>query len=808
MNRSFAGSLLGLLSLTFNVLAAPSSPPEITVLATDASAAEDGPDPATFQISRSGGTNEQLTVLYSLGGSARNGRDYTMLPGRVTIPIGSFSASVPVTPIRENAATGETNETVILQVQPWLDIRRGKPLPYVLGWPSNALATISESTVPPTNRWPSVRLLSPKEGAGFIAPANLELVAEASDADGTVKTVEFIAATSTETNSLGIVTNRLNGERFRNLFTLDVSLPAGKYTLAAKATDDEGGTATSQARQISILAREEIPVITVAATDPNASELGPDPGTFTLSRTGDTSGALAVYYTLGGTARNGLDYERLPGITSFRAGQVTAQVEVSPIPRLDSLTETNDTVILQLQPLRDVRANLLGLYAVGSPSNAVVNIAADTNAFPVVTVTATDSQAAEDGPNTGTFQFVRSGNTNRAVTVYYSLGGTARNGRDYQMLPGYVTFAPGTVETNVTILPIAGVDRRSETNETVVLQLRPRFDLLRPLSEGYVVGWPSNAVVNIAESAIPMTNELPVVQLISPKDGAGYVAPATIRLFAQAKDSDGRISNVEFIAATRTSTNSLGVVSNSVPKGQYRGLYSLVWSNAAVGNYQVFARAADNQGGSTTSDPLHIIVTATALPTVNLSAADPIAFISPVETNKASFLVRRTGATNDDLVVYYTTSGKTSNGVDFVKLPGSVTLPAGQSSASIVIDPLPSLESKGARVRMVKLILLPAPFTDANPPAYLVGRFDEASAIILERGPRVRTTGPLAEDVFEVVLPAAAATSTYRVEASTNLVDWEVVGSCDATEHGVQFLDPNVAGSTARFYRARPEPEE
>jgi len=40
------------------------------------------------------------------------------------------------------------------------------------------------------------------------------------------------------------------------------------------------------------------PVVTISATDAIAAETGPDPGTFTVTRTGgDQSGALTVYYT-------------------------------------------------------------------------------------------------------------------------------------------------------------------------------------------------------------------------------------------------------------------------------------------------------------------------------------------------------------------------------------------------------------------------------------------------------------------------------------------------------------------------------
>src|SRR6185436_19072287 len=58
-------------------------------------------------------------------------------------------------------------------------------------------------------------------------------------------------------------------------------------------------------------------VVTIAATDPDASESGPDTGTFTVSRTGDTSNPLLVFYTIGGTAQRGVDYLSFSNFAMF-----------------------------------------------------------------------------------------------------------------------------------------------------------------------------------------------------------------------------------------------------------------------------------------------------------------------------------------------------------------------------------------------------------------------------------------------------------------------------------------------------------
>src|SRR5205814_2968745 len=107
------------------------------------------------------------------------------------------------------------------------------------------------------------------------------------------------------------------------------------------------------------------PTVTVVATDPNASEQGPDSGTFTISRTGDTSAALTVNYTLGGTAQNGTDYEQLGTSVTMAAGASSATVTVTPID--DTQVEGNETVVLTI--------SAGAAYNVGSANSATITIA-------------------------------------------------------------------------------------------------------------------------------------------------------------------------------------------------------------------------------------------------------------------------------------------------------------------------------------------------------------------------------------------------------------------------------------------------
>src|SRR5260370_38711792 len=62
------------------------------------------------------------------------------------------------------------------------------------------------------------------------------------------------------------------------------------------------------------------PVVTIEATDPFASETGPDPGTFEVRRSAGTNSPLFVFYAIGGTAINGVDYQKFSKKSLIPAG--------------------------------------------------------------------------------------------------------------------------------------------------------------------------------------------------------------------------------------------------------------------------------------------------------------------------------------------------------------------------------------------------------------------------------------------------------------------------------------------------------
>ena len=134
----------------------------VAIIASDSSASETGADTGTFIVSRTGDGAAALTVPLVYSGTATSGSDYAALPATVTIPAGSFSVNVVVTPIDDSTVEGA--ETVIATAQGGTG--------YVVGSPSSATVTIADNdtaAAPP----PSSGGSSGKGGGGAFDPLTL-----------------------------------------------------------------------------------------------------------------------------------------------------------------------------------------------------------------------------------------------------------------------------------------------------------------------------------------------------------------------------------------------------------------------------------------------------------------------------------------------------------------------------------------------------------------------------------------------------------------------------------------------------------
>lgn len=599
-------------------------------------------------------------------------------------------------------------------------------------------------------------------------------------------------------------------------------LKTGRLSALALALAVSGGKVSAQTDGSNL-----IPVVTVQATQPVATLA--DPGVFTVFRAGNTDATLNVWYDLAGTASNGVDYALIPPhLVSIAVGTFSNTIIITPLNGVPPASVAK-TVVLALtnspmmNPLTPVN------YQIGSPSSAVVYVAANgaTNLPPLVSIIA---------PSAGSVYYTP---TNVQILARAtSLAGTITN---VEFFAGATDLGTGTP----LVLDPPGVGG--------VTGLVYRFTWINPPPGNYPLtavatdnGGAStvSSPVNISALQGPPPNLPPVVRIISPANGRQFFAPVNIPIFAYAQAPGGLITSVEFFAGT----NSLGfgqrlpvvtplaaggiIIGGPVPPFYPTNVFFLTWSNAPVGAYVLTAEATDNAGASAVSDPVNIAVLPSPPPPTNrppvisIMASDPVAiagtngWVWPGETNAtptwaawpiagrrfftncgpktATFTVRRWGDTNDAVTVAYGIGGTASNGVDYVALPGVVTVPAGDDSALITIVPID--RNLTNTVKTVVLSLAPATNT---PPDYVLGFPRRAAAIIVERAGPCPATDLLPGNYFHFTAQGPD-TAWFCIETSPDLVNWTPVCTNQVVNGAIDFVDPNGAGNAQQFYRAVP----
>ena len=227
------------------------------------------------------------------------------------------------------------------------------------------------------------------------------------------------------------------------------------------------------------LALAQLPTVNLTVGDGVASEAGPDPGsyTFTRSNNGIISQALQLGVDVGGKAIFGTDYSTSPdmvrlGGTVYRVtiqpDQLTATVIITPIQ--DGKNEGDETVVFTL-----VDDGVT--YDIGPDTVAQITIADDV---PEVNLTVGDGVASEAGPDPGSYTFTRSNNgiISQALQLGVDVGGKAIFGTDYSTSPDMVrlggtvyrvTIQPDQLTATVIITPIQ--DGKNEGDETVIFTL-------------------------------------------------------------------------------------------------------------------------------------------------------------------------------------------------------------------------------------------------------------------------------------------------------------------------------------------------
>jgi hypothetical protein len=117
-----------------------------------------------------------------------------------------------------------------------------------------------------------------------------------------------------------------------------------------------------------------------------------------------------------------------------------------------------------------------------------------------------------------------------------------------------------------------------------------------------ISGWKASVGLALVVTRTNNTNTPPTVSLTGPANGSVFTVPANVTVSANASDSDGTVSKVDFYQGTTL----IGTDTTSP--------YSIAWNSVAAGSYSLTARATDNAGAVTTSSAVSITVTGAQSP--------------------------------------------------------------------------------------------------------------------------------------------------------------------------------------------------
>ncbi|MCP2045715.1 Ig-like domain-containing protein, partial [Pontibacter sp. HSC-36F09] len=477
----------------------------------------------------------------------------------------------------------------------------------------------------PENQLPIISITSPEAGEAFTAPASVKIVASATDHDGTVAKVEFYNGE--------IKLGEKSASPYEFTWT---NVPAASYQITTVVTDDRGAAVTSSAVNITVTETvNTAPTVTISSPADNTTFTAP--ASIAISATAaDADGTIARVEFLNGETKIGEALTSPYTFTWENVAENSYQLRARAIDDKGLVTTSEPVNITVSAPV-----NQLPVVRLTAPANNASYTAPATIA---IAATATDSDgtiskvefySGEDklgealaspysftwsGVAIGTYQITAVATDNAGAVVISSPVSVVVN-PPANMVPvvGIISPKNGAVFTSSSDIPITA--EASDTDGTVAkvefYQGEVSLGEDNDGSDGWSLVWrgattgdytltakaTDNAGAIAVSSGINITvndpvNQLPVVAITSPEEGAAFVAPASVAITASASDTDGTVSKVEFY-------------NGEVKLGEdLDSPYEFSWNGISVGTYSLTARAIDDKGASTVSGAVQVTVTA------------------------------------------------------------------------------------------------------------------------------------------------------------------------------------------------------
>jgi GH18 family chitinase/chitodextrinase len=441
---------------------------------------------------------------------------------------------------------------------------------------TSLLKAINDAAGTSVNPPPTVSITSPANNAAFTPGSTITINASASD-NGSVTKVEFFQGST-----------KL-GEDLTSPYTYSwASVAAGTYSLTAKATDNQSSSTVSSA--VTITVGNASPTATITSPANNATFT--TGSTITINATAvDTDGTVAKVDFYNGSTLLGSDNT---SPYSYSWASVAAGSYVLTAKATDNLGATGTSAAVNITV-----GNSIPTVSITSPAN---NASFSAPASITINATATDSD--------GTISKVDFYNGSTLLgtdnTSPYSFTWSSVAAGTYSLIAKATDNLNG-VGTSSTISITVTTTGTCSTPAWVSTQVYNTNDQASRNGNIYQAKWWTQGDDPVLKSGTDDVwkligpcgggNVIPTASITSPANNATFTAPASITINANATDTDGTISKVDFY----NGTTLLGT-DNTSP-------YSFTWSSVAAGSYSLTAKATDNSGGAGTSTGVAITVT-------------------------------------------------------------------------------------------------------------------------------------------------------------------------------------------------------
>jgi hypothetical protein len=667
----------------------------------------------TVIINRSEGNSGGVSVDYAVsGGTAVAGVDFTVGgTGTVTFGANETFKTFTLTPIPNPAVQGA--KTVVLT----LSNATGTA---TLGAPSQTIVTILDQEQTLVFSTPAYAF---KENGGpaaivvnRVGPTTGTVLVDFSTVNGTAtapadytavtKTLTFTPGVKTMTVSVPIINDGLI--EGNETFSVQLSNPrfsppgAGVGFAPGTCVTFVAGPPASCTATVTIVDDDSGGVIQFSAPTYTVSEASAA-ALITLTRSSGVGGPVTVHLTaseLGSSAGAGLDYLPVDTIATFNVGVTTVSVPITILN--DTLAEGTETLQLRL-------SSPTGGAILGARDTAVLNITdndvAGTIEFGQVLYTVSETAAA------AVITVVRSGGTASGAAVDFLTadpGGLNGAVAGIHYTPSATAVIFGVNQTMATVtVPLAPDDLLPEGNKNVLLRLvNPRG--------GAKLGVKSTATLKILDneatvqfaSAAYTINEGGAVAIVVERTGTtGTVTvpytTADLPGVCPAPAGSGRACHgVDYTTKSGTLTFNAGVT-------------SLTISVATIGNSRqegprAFVVNLLPPLGGTAGAALAPLTSTTVTITDDDHAGELAFFGAPYRASELGVVnlsVRRASTTlaGPVTVSFTTVDGSAKAGVDYVPTAGTLTFPAGATTASLTVTILPNSRDDGERTFAVAL---------------------------------------------------------------------------------------------------------